>query len=352
MMRNDSPLYIRPRLDPAFLRWLVTFWRHCNERDYRAGREATFALAARTMALLDRMGGDGVRFEEHRAGLLHAYLDPRALDHDLALLDRLGTDGFEPHQVLTRDAIQILEPGLAETVAGGYRYPHERHVRPDDLVDGLRAWLESRGVEIWECCSVAGVRAVNGPGGRRVDALETARGVVPVTAVVVCAGVWTPQVLRRFGAGSLPIEAGKGYSLDWEPPPVALRQAISLHEARVAVTPLTGMLRLAGTMELSGHNDRLAPSRIAAIARAGRHYLRDWPGDRQPVRVWSGMRPMTADGLPVIGSMPGWTNLVVASGHAMLGLTLGPATGEAVADLLDRTAPAELAPFAPSRFYR
>ena len=173
--------------------------------------------------------------------------------------------------------------------------------------------------------------------------------------MVVCAGAWTPAVLRPAGV-RIPIEAGKGYALDYAPPPPLprpLRHALYLHEARVAVTPLDGLVRLAGTMELSGLNDRIAPGRVAAIARAGASFLRGWPADPGRAVAWAGARPMTPDGLPVIGLAPGFGNLAVASGHAMLGVTLAPATGEAIAELLTTgRVPEVVRPFDPGRFGR
>jgi D-amino-acid dehydrogenase len=133
--------------------------------------------------------------------------------------------------------------------------------------------------------------------------------------------------------------------------PGPVRHALYLHEARVAITPLAGRLRLAGTMELSGLNHRINPRRVAAIGRAGHRFLCDWPAEVSPASVWVGGRPMTPDGLPVIGLAPGFTNLAIASGHAMLGMTLAPATGEAIAELvMTGRAPATISPFRADRW--
>lgn len=350
MLRPGSPLYIQPRADLDFLRWLLAFWRQCNDRDHAAGLEATLALSARTMALFDAYRADGMSFEEHRDGLLSVYHSSTALEHDHAALAPLTRFGYPTPPILSGDALRQIEPVLTDAVIGGFLVPQERHVRPDRLVVGLTARLQQARVEIRQGESVTGIDHQPGGGASRVSSVNTTKARLAVEAVVICAGVWTPRVLRLAGAKPVPIEAGKGYSLDYTPPPAPVRRPLYLHESRVAVTPLDGTVRLAGTMEFSGLNHRLTPARLAAIARSGARSLNDWPTDPTVATAWTGMRPLTPDGLPVIGFAPGWSNLAIASGHGMLGVTLAPVTGEAVADLL-LGRPAELLrPFDPARF--
>lgn len=352
MARPGSPLYIKPRLDGELARWLLAFWRHCTARDYRAGLDATMTLNARTMALYDELQADGVACERHAAGLLCAYRDRRACEHDLRALEPLTAHGYDLPPLLDGGAVRDLEPALAPAVTSGYFLPGERHLRPDGLIAGLVSHLTGRGVAIRPGTPATGFEiAIQGqPGGRRVTAVATPDGRIAADAVVIAAGAWTPGVARLAGV-RVPIQAGKGYHLDYAPAPVAVGRAVYLHEARVAVTPLAGLLRLSGTMEFSGLNREIPPARVAAIARAGQRYFRDWPAVPGGAATWSGMRPMTPDGLPVIGRAPGFGNLALASGHAMLGVTLAPASGEALADLLTTgRVPDVLQPFDPGRF--
>jgi D-amino-acid dehydrogenase len=346
MRRSDSPLYIQPRPSFDLLRWLAAFWRHCNANDYEAGLAATAELNRRTFALYDELAAAGVCFEQHRTGVLFAYLSPAALEHDLRAMEPLRRFGMDVPAPLWGDDVRALEPALGAGIGGGFWFRQERHVRPATLVAGLVAQLTARGVEIRPGTRVTGFDRERD----RVTNVRLERGRLEADAVVVCAGAWTPAVARLAGA-RVPIEAGKGYCLDYAPPPIGVAHAIYLHEARVAVTPLDGMVRLAGTMEFAGIDDRIRPERVAAIARAGARALRGWPTDPGAARVGSGLRPMTPDGLPVIGLLRGFHNLAVASGHAMLGLTLAPATAEAVAELLTTGRPPEvLRPFDPRRF--
>ncbi|MDQ3226421.1 MAG: FAD-dependent oxidoreductase [Chloroflexota bacterium] len=353
MMQSDSPLYIRPRLDPAFLRWTLHFWRRCNPRDFLAGTEAVAAFGARSLALYDAMREAGVRYEEHHDGLLFAYRTARALEHDYEALEPVRRFGFEISPAMSGDDLRALEPSLAATVSGGYWLPRERSLRPDTLVRGLVAFLQERGVDVRQDTAVCGIETT----GKKATAVIAGGRRIPAATVVVAAGAWTPRLLKPLQM-QIPIEAGKGYSIDLAPAP-ALPQPVGrplyLHETRVAITPLDGMIRLAGTMELSGLNHDIRPERVAAVARSAGWAIRGWP-EQTPisgagVRVWTGPRPMTPDGLPVIGWLPGYENLAIASGHAMLGVTLAPATGEAVADLITSgRAPDVIAPFNPARF--
>ncbi|MEA2512563.1 MAG: D-amino-acid dehydrogenase [Thermomicrobiales bacterium] len=346
MGRSDSPLYIQPRPNPELLRWLVAFWRHCNARAYAAGLAATAELNRRSFALYDELTAAGVRFEQHRTGVLFAYVSPAALEHDLRAMEPLRQFGMDVPSPVWGDDVRELEPALGDAITGGFWFSQERHIRPDTLTAGLVEHLTARGVEIRSRTRVTGFDRVND----RITNVRLERGRLEADAVLIAAGSWTPRVARLAGV-RVPIQPGKGYCLDYAPPPFPVRHALYLHEARVAVTPLDGLTRLAGTMEFSGINDRIRPERVAAIARAGATGLRNWPTDLGTARAGSGMRPMTPDGLPVIGPLKGYRNLTVASGHAMLGVTLAPATGEAIAEVITtgRT-PDILRPFDPGRF--
>ncbi len=353
MFHSDSPLYIDPRLlsQPDFLRWTLQFWQHCNARDYTAGMVATAAFGAQSMALYDALRAAGVEYEEHRDGLVFVYRSAETLAQDYAALEPIRTFGFEMTPMLGSSEVRELEPALSDLVAGGYWLPQERTVRPDTLVQGLRAALLRHDVEIRDV-RVTGIET----SGNRASAVFAGGERQPASQIVVAAGAWTAGLLRPLRA-PVPVTAGKGYSIDLTPQPVAepVRRPLYLHETRVAITPLDGMIRLAGTMEFSGINHTLRRERVAAIARNAAWALRGWP-DPTPtsgpgVRVWTGMRPMTPDGLPVIGWLPGYRDIAIASGHAMMGVTLAPPTAEAVADLLTTGVLPDVAqPFDPARF--
>src|SRR5690606_19668682 len=161
---------------------------------------------------------------------------------------------------------------------------------------------------------------------------------------------WTGEIGKLAGA-KLQIEAGKGYGLDFKPVPVKPKSSVYLPDARIAVTPFDVGLRLSGTMELSGLSDTITARRVGAIENGGKRFLKVFPQDSKPTQVWAGMRPMAPDGLPVLGNVKGLNNVTVASGHAMLGVTLAAVTAVHMADLISSgKTPEVLKPFSPDRF--
>jgi D-amino-acid dehydrogenase len=327
MLDADSPLLVRPRLDLDFLRWSWRFARSCRPGPHRAGTAATLALAHDTPAQFDLLRDEGVAFEMHCDGLLYLVRDARELDGWLnayAELESLGFDGALT--VLDRSGAQALEPAVDEGVAGGLLAGRERHVRPESLSAGLLDDLRRRAVTIEE--GVAIERLVPRGDGWR---LEAQSGALDADRVVVAAGVWSRDLLRTAGV-RIALEAAKGYSITWPAGDRRPRRPLYMTEAKLGASPFAdGTLRLAGTLELAGLDLTVNRARIDAIARAAKLYLRD--GRPSASRVdWAGLRPLAPDGLPIVGeARPG---LFVATGHAMLGITLAPATGEALAPLV------------------
>lgn len=346
LWQRDNAFSVRPAADGDYLRWLISFWRHCNARDHSAGTKATQALNARTDSLFDQLRADGVAFESEQADILYAYRSPAALEHDLAGMDKPAGPGSAAHLPLDGDALRAREPALNDDIVGGYAIPDQRWVRPETLVTGLVNDLTRRGVAIRSNVTVTGFEYQRG----NVRAVHTSDGRVASENVLLCAGVWTAELTKLAGV-RLPMQAGKGYSLDYTNPPQTVSNALYLDEARLAVTPFDGTVRIAGLMELTPPDTALRPERLATLAGEASRYLRDWPADPALASGWTGMRPLTPDGLPLIGRVPGFQNLLVAAGHAMLGITLAPATAEALGEMVDdERIPAVLHPFDPGRF--
>jgi D-amino-acid dehydrogenase len=347
MLSRTSPLYIKPRLDPDLVRWLWGFWRHCNPRDHQSGLDAVAGFGRRTMPLFDALQADGVSFEMHADGVLFAFLDERIQHQVFNELRELQHYGYGVPESLDAKAVHELEPQLSGPVVGGVFVPGERHLHPESLMDALVQRLGGMGVSVRPGTEVTGAELRGG----RATGILTSAGRIEGDTFVIAAGAWSAVVSKQFGF-TFPLQAGKGYSLTLPNPPIKLRRPIYLEEARVACSPFARSLRLAGTMELSGMDATLDARRIAPMEKAASTYFMGW--DNGTARTaWMGMRPVTPDGLPVIGRVPGLGNVFLAAGHAMMGITLAPVTGVAIADLVTgQASDLDLAPFDPARFAR
>jgi D-amino-acid dehydrogenase len=347
LVTGGEAFVLRPRLDPAFVRWLWGFRRNCSRPRFDAGVRALLALNERTLALFDAYREAGVSFEMHSAGLVLAARTRKGLDSYRAIFQRLRQLGYEGAiDELDAAALASLEPALDPTrVAGGLHATVDRFVRPEQLTAGLAASLRADGVVIRERCALTRIARQNG-----TLALETSAGPELADRVVVSAGLSTTPLLRRLGA-RVPLVGARGYSVTIAGRGTPPRHALYLAEAKLGLSPFDGGVRIAGVFEL-GARDTDAPRDAGArLMAAARPYLAGWcPEADAPVEAWAGLRPSTPDGLPLIGALPGVEGVYVASGHGMLGVTLAPATAALLAPLVleDRAAP-ELAPFDPGR---
>jgi D-amino-acid dehydrogenase len=345
---RNGAFRIAPAEIPRLLPWLLRFAINCTSSRYDAGLRATARFAESVMDDYDDLASVGVRFEMQRDGLLFACLDPRNAEKARRSMLPMRAFGVElPDAIEGGDALRRREPALDQAVEAGFEMSGERSVHPGSLLAGLSAALAAMGVEVHERMPVVGFERRAG----RVTAVMTPHGPIATSAIVLAAGAWTGRLAHRLGT-RIPLQAGTGYSFSMRPTVAPLRP-LYLPEAKAGTANLGGgRVRIAGTMALTGVRPRLDPARLRALSRAVAPYLGSWDRTSEHEH-WSGMRPMTPDGLPTIGVLPTADNAYVSTGHAMLGVTLAPTSGRALASLmLDGRAPKELSPFSPARFVR
>ncbi|MEV6238640.1 FAD-dependent oxidoreductase [Lentzea sp. NPDC051838] len=329
--KPDSPLYLRPPLDSSFAVWLWRMWRSSTRAGFRRGYEAVTALNAPTFELFDELAAAGVETTLQRPGMVHAFLSVAEARHHLEVQRSMAPGNYAmPSDVTLGSSAVSLDPALSGRIQAAYLVEGEGVVDPVQLVGSLAQAVKNAGGQVRENVAVSGFS-----GGSRVQVVHTSEGDLRCSGVVVAAGMWSTELLTALGV-RLSMQAGKGYSftVDLDPAP---RHALYFGDRRVVASPMNGATRIAGTMELSGNNRNLDWRRVVAIARASRHYLGPWFDDPDdlPLRIrdpWVGGRPFLADGLPVIDRTPRHDNVFVATGHGMLGVTLGPATGKALAE--------------------
>lgn len=343
----ESPFYIHPRFDPALVAWGIRFWRASSRE--RAEKAAPLLrdlnLQSRTLyeALAARTGN---AFDLRREGLLLLVRTDRGLEEEAALAERSRELGM-PAEVLDAAAVRALEPGLELDVRGGVRYPLDAHLTPQRLVQAMTRLVEERGAKVvWGAEVVSWRWSQSG-----VTSAVTPKGDFGGEEFVLTAGSWTPILVRALGL-RLPMQPGKGYSLTLDAPRSLPRHSMILQEARVAVTPMGSSLRVGGTMELAGYDLEIHPPRIRGLIRSLCRYLPTYrPEDFETIRPWCGLRPCTPDGLPYIGRTHRRPNLIVASGHAMMGVSMAPITGTLVAEIVSNEPPSvDLSGLDPDRF--
>lgn len=344
MFTPDAPLYLKPRVDPALWHWLLRFAVRCNPRDWRQSTQARAALLNDARArLADWVSRYGLQCEFEEEGLDYVFRDPRRFQQYVDESVVLKTFGIAT-QVFGGTDYEREEPAMLPGVAGAIRFPGDARLRPDRYVAELARVVRERGGVIEEQCRVDRLEPMSD--GVR---LATSQGERRGGDAVIALGAWTPAFARRLGIRA-PIQPGKGYSITYSRPARVPRHPMVLKDRSVCVTVWDSGFRLGSTMEFSGHDDTLNATRLAALERGAREFLREPVGAEVHER-WCGWRPMTWDDLPLLGRAPGQRKVWIAAGHGMLGISMSTATGQLMADLMTGRPPAfDPSPYRPERF--
>ena len=344
MFTPDAPLYLKPRVDPALWHWLLRFAVRCNPRDWRQSTQARAALLNDARArLADWVSRYDLQCEFEEEGLDYVFRDPRKFQQYVDESVVLKTFGIAT-QVFGGTDYEREEPAMLPGMAGAIRFPGDARLRPDRYVAELARVVRERGGVIEEQCRVDRLEPTSD--GVR---LATSQGERKGGEAVIALGAWTPAFARRLGIRA-PIQPGKGYSITYSRPARVPRHPMVLKDRSVCVTVWDSGFRLGSTMEFSGHDDTLNATRLAALERGAREFLREPVGAEVHER-WCGWRPMTWDDLPLLGRAPGQRKVWIAAGHGMLGISMSTATGQLMADLMTGRPPAfDPSPYRPERF--
>lgn len=345
LLDPESPFYVRPRADPALIAWLARFVAASREKPMLRGLAVLSKLGLASRALFDELAAlDGLDFGFQPRGMLLVFDSRRGWEggkEEAHLLDDFGI----ACQVLDGPHLRAMEPTLQPGIVGGVYFPDDAHLDPAAFVRGLGDWLAQRGVRIQTGVEALGLETARG----QVTRVRTTHGSFEADHVILAAGSWSPDLACDLKL-RLPIQPAKGYTFTVNRPAQCPSYPLILGEVRMAVTPLSERLRFGGTLELAGFDESINWRRVAALERGLRRYLVGME-TLELVELWRGLRPCTPDGLPILGRAPGLSNLVIAGGHAMLGISLGPITGKLAAQLITGEAPdLALSPFDPARF--
>ena len=333
MFKKDAPLYVSPGYIPKLLRWFTRFAYYSRPKAVLESALGRHALLTSSYNLFPEfINEEKVACDWKLGGGLHVYKSEKAwLGHGKtdAFLRRYNIQA----ESLDKDAARKLEPSLADDICGAWHYSENAHLRPERLMSELRRILVDRGARILEHCPVRSFHSRNG----RATAVQTDHDVMPADAFVLATGAWSPVFEKTLGC-RLPIQPGKGYAITMNAQPVFPKIPCFFEELRVVSTPWPDACRLGGTMEFNGLDNRLNNRRLAALASGLRSYTTS-PHINGMLDKWSGFRPMTMDGLPFMDWSPRLQNIMIAAGHNMIGISVAPASGKLVAEIMDHTQP-------------
>lgn len=346
MTRPDAALHVAPTYAPRLAGFLRRFAQAATRERFDAGLDALLPLALGVIEAYETLAAAGIGTHARADGYLFVHGSWQAAHDEREHLLAMAARGVcsHPGEVLDGDDLREAAPVLTDTAAAGFVLPGERWIDPGRFVDDLAGALETVGVDLRTDTAVTGIDASSDG-----VIVRTSDGPVEGATAVVAAGVWTRDLVAPLGL-RLPLHPGKGYSFSVVAEPMP-GHVLYLPDAHVMATPFDGLLRIAGTMEFDGTTDRFNGRRIGAIVKAAQPLLHADLAHR--IDEWVGPRPVTPDGLPFLGEVPGYERVVVAAGHNMLGLTLAPITGRTIARLLATgDAGLDLTPFRPARYGR
>lgn len=340
-----SPFGLKIRLDLKYISWLIQFASACNEANVQRALEPLKTLGQLSAENFAKIVVEE-KFDCHyqSTGFLNLYKNQRAFDEGKHEADFMHKHGI-PVSVHEKDQIADIEPAAREDVLGGVHFTGDAHLNPAVFLQLLGERIRAMGAEVIENTPVTGFESAGG----KVRVVKTSVDEFEAEQVILAAGAWSPIVARDLRL-NIPVQPARGYSLTASAIQNMPRQALILGDRRVAVSPLGNLLRVTGRLEVGEFSTTPNPLWIQRLENFAREYIR--LDEKLDIKeTWAGLRPTTPDGVPIIGRSPRHENLFLATGHAMLGLSLGPGTGQVIAELLNGKQPSfDLNPFHLERF--
>ncbi len=346
LMDPESPLYIKPSLSPSLTSWLFRFLRSMNRPLMLQSIKSLVDISKYSLDAYDQLNKlypDAFHFEQN--GLLMVSQTEAGLaaaEEERRLVEPHGIPG----SYLTAEEVRKLEPAIIGSIKGGVYFPKEAHLEPLSVVKTLAEAATKNGAAIIKNTEVYDFIIEN----RNLKEIHTTHGIFRADKFVLATGSWSPELAKKLQL-NVPVLGGKGYALILKPLASQPKIPLMLVERKIAVTPRSNSIRLAGTLELVQPNDySITPGRVNAILRGSKLFL-DVPERPEVQELWRGLRPCTPDGVPVIGYSSSINNLLISAGHQMLGLQSAPGSAKLAADLLTNETPLfDPHPFRASRF--
>jgi len=349
MFDSKSPFYVKPSLNPELIGWGLKFLKSATRKHVDRSAGALRDISVMSKVLFQEFEKDSnIEFGLEDKGILMLFKTPAFVEEEKHLAEQATNLGLDA-QYLSPEECRQLQPGVEMDILGAVHYHCDAHLYPNKLMRGLIKYVENaKGITIYRNTEVTKITNDTG----KITSVSSKDKEFKGDAYVVAGGAWSPGIARLAGL-KVPLMPGKGYSF-MVPQDDSKRMTIPsiLCEARVAITPMNGSIRYGGTMEVGKINQKINMNRVQGIVESVPKYFPNFkPEMPQQKDIWFGFRPVSPDGMPYIGLSNKYKNLAVATGHAMIGLSLGPATGKIISEVLNgKPAEMNITPFAVDRF--
>ena len=347
MFNSKSPFYVKPSLNPELIGWGLKFLKSATKKHAESSAVGLKDINLLSKSLYHEFEKEAaIDFGLADKGILMLFKSPKVEEEEIHMVEKAHALGLDA-QYLNPTECRNLQPDIELDVLGGVHYRCDAHMYPNKLMAGLINQLEKSGVKIHRNTQVVKINENAG----KITSVTTKNGDYKGDAYLIATGSWSPAMGKLAGL-KIPLMPGKGYSFMVPNPEKKMTIPSILCEARVAVTPMNGSIRFGGTMEIGKINKQINMNRVQGIVESIPKYLPDFkmtlPAKKD---VWYGFRPCSPDGLPYIGMSKKYTNLAIATGHAMIGLALGPATGKLIAESINgEKTSMDIGLFAPERY--
>jgi len=349
MWNSKSPFYVQPRMDWNLLNWGLKFVRSATKDHVQ-----TAAVPLRDIAIISKreyeswLSIPGFDFAYQQKGLLEIFQTEAGGEHAKHTVEKAHMLGLTDTQLLSREQLQALEPQTRINARGAVLFKGESNCYPNKRMQNLANYLKQQGVQLIPNQEVIQFEKSNGI----IKKVITADQEYEPDEIVIATGSWGRQTAKLL-ALKIPLMPGRGYSVTLEDSPYKVNYPAVMIEGRAAITPMDGnKIRFGGTMEITSHKTPPRMNRVQGILDAVKRFYPDFDVPLpSKEKIWYGYRPCSADGLPYIGRVKKYSNLVVATGHSMLGLSLGAGTGKLVDEMLNnQPASMDINPFRVERF--
>jgi D-amino-acid dehydrogenase len=329
MFKSKSPFYIRPRLNAGLIQWLWQFMQSANVNHVNAVSPVLKELHEESRSIYKTWSTQkGFDFDLQEKGILMLYQTAKAEKDELETAGKAHSLGIDAH-VLNEEQLKAIDPATTFTVRGAVHYPGDATFSPGVFMKQMIAFLTHEGVEL---ISNTEIISLNDLGSKGCELRSKDGQTFNAKHLIVANGTWSGKLMKTLRV-NLPMQGGKGYSMTIERPIGSPSVPSLLHEARVSLTPMGNRLRIGGTLEISGWDEKIREQKIKWILESLPKY---YPGliIERPEKIWHGYRPCTPDGMPYIGKMKPSSSIIMATGHSMMGISLAPATGRLVRDII------------------